>query len=265
MAHRTDSNEFDILSALRTMNVSMNALAMYASQSEDVEFAQRLPNSAAATNEHRRELLKQIDVVTPHKWEGQRPKYVPAYLPPYPKQHTYCHTPAKIEPVPVSAKLRRFAKQQRSVEETLVAIYARSSKKTPPHTEYATAMSVVPRKKKAAAKQSVAPSGVSLTSREAAPEALRQEIEASMKKMDTRRDVSDTEDDEEPVVAAYAPVPTTAAMATASSPALVTAAVTPPGGMTPMAQSLSSSFGAAPTATATMPQGPQPGGTFSSA
>lgn len=265
MAQRTESNEYDVLSALRTMGVSVRALALYARHAEDVPFAQRLPTPAERRRQLaavREQLLAQIAVVTPQKWEGARPPHVPAFLPPFPKAHTYCASLARVDPVPLAARLRRFAKQQQSVESTLVAIYARSGRRAP-HTDYATAMSVAPPRRRAAGAGSGGAGGAtaparrtstaalfaaaaaggsgaagagaegaagagaataSLMTREGAPEAVRQEIEAKMKRFDTRRDVSDSEDDRPPVVPV---VPGTPAAAAAAVP---TAAV-PPAGM----------------------------------
>ena len=224
MSHRTDSNEFDIVSALRQMDskLTLRALTSYASNSERVTFTLQLSNGATVTPEHRKmllaerrkELINQLSVVTPNKW-GHIPEHIPCFLPPFPNPHTYCFTPENVEPVPTSAKLRRFAKQQRSVEKTLVALYSKNGKKNP-HVDYASALSVMPQKKLSnvarrtessalfapmapmANPASQAGSGlatVSIASREGAPEALKQEIEAKMKKFDSRREVSDSEDE----------------------------------------------------------------------
>lgn len=259
MSQRTESNEYDVLSALQTMGVAPRALALYARGAAPVPYAQRLPTAAERRRQlHavRERLLAQLAVVTPHKWEGARPPHVPACLPPFPKAHTYCATLAPVAPVPLSARLRRFAKQQQSVESTLVAIYARSGRRAP-HTDYATAMSVVPSPQRrrngggsgggatttdpaqrtstaalfAAAADAAAsgggansaasattgastsgetsvvlPTTASLMTREGAPEAARQEIEAKMKRFDTRRDVSDDEDDQPVPAVPAAPV-----------------------------------------------------------
>ena len=289
MAQRTESNEYDVLSALRTMGVSARALTLYARHADDVPFAQRLPTAAerrAQLAGVREQLLAQLAVVTPHRWEGARPPHVPAFLPPFPKAHTYCATLARVDPVPLSARLRRFAKQQQSVESTLVAIYARSGRRAP-HTDYATAMSVSPppaRRRAGSAGGAAGGAGVgaagssaagtgpvrrtstaalfaaaaantaaeaeaaaaaaggaegataSLMTREGAPEAVRQEIEAKMKRFDTRRDVSDSEDDRPPVVPVVpvAPAPAPATPVPAGDPAAAAAAVAAPGAATPV-------------------------------
>jgi len=213
MSFRTDSNEFDVVSALRQMKTRPRDLIAYAHRSQPVTFTLQLTNGATLTLQHkkellaeqRKELLSQLSLVTPSKWE-HRPEHIPMFLPPFPNSHTYCFTPSNVDAVPTSAKLRRFAKQQRSVENTLVEIYAKNGKKTP-HVDYASAMSVAPpktvrRTESSALFAPVAPNGTSaspatasIMSREGAPEAVKQEIEAKMKKYDSRREVSDSEDE----------------------------------------------------------------------
>jgi len=121
LAGRTEANAIDVLAALAGMHAGDEAALMqFLDATDTIAFPKPLRPPPDAERRQLDIIREQAAAVTPARWDRPPPPYVPAFLPPFPKQHTYAATPpAKTEP-PRPEVLTRRAKQQRSSETSLV-------------------------------------------------------------------------------------------------------------------------------------------------
>lgn len=170
---RTDANEFDIVSALQTMGLSCRALSQFVAGSGQIAFAYQLGDGVRTfrqcidrqTEETRARYATQMNDIA-QTGPAARPSFVPQYLPPFPKEHTYRHTAPLPRAVPDAKRLCNFARQQRSVESTIVSLYGGRTAPAPQQPALLPQPSAAP----------------SISTRDAPPESVRQDIEAHMKK-----------------------------------------------------------------------------------
>jgi histone H3/H4 len=123
---RTEANVLDAAAALADMGTRLDALDEFHERADEIPFPQPTRERDAEQRQRRmRALRDQAAAVAPDA-DGQvvRPPCVPPWLPPFPKLHTYAKTPAEAPRYETAHALRRQrAKVQRSVEETLVAVW----------------------------------------------------------------------------------------------------------------------------------------------